>query len=114
MMNIEISPEAMKDIEKTKEYLSDDFGENVAKKNIKKLLKSISNLGINPDIGFSLQKQFGIECDYRCFYSTRNYIFFRIERDTVKVVRVLDERRDFLYVLFGIKTQLADDFWEDD
>jgi len=84
MMNVEISPEAMIDIENTNEYLLADFGENIAKKNMKKLLNSISALGMNPKIGFSLQEKFGIECDYRCFYSTKNYIFFRIERDTVK------------------------------
>jgi hypothetical protein len=32
-----------------------------------------------------------------------NYVFYRVEDDVVKIIRVLDARRDFLSILFGKK-----------
>ena len=42
-----------------------------------------------------------------------NYIFYRIEEKSVRVIRVLNEKRDFLYVFFGIRmsSEESEDYW---
>ncbi|MDD6192469.1 MAG: hypothetical protein PUB24_05260 [Lachnospiraceae bacterium] len=44
--------------------------------------------------------KYGIAYDYFIYVVKKNYVFYRIERDSVKIVRVLDWRRDFMKILF--------------
>jgi hypothetical protein len=41
----------------------------------------------------------------------KKFAFYRIEGENVRVIRVIDERRDIIYVLFGIKVVPDDDYW---
>ncbi len=56
---------------------------------------------------------YGIDCDYRYLYIAHNYLFYRIEENTVIVTEIFDEREDFMYKLFGITTTSQDslDYW---
>ena len=38
----------------------------------------------------------------------KNYVFYRIEEDYVRIIRVLNEREDFMRILFGIITTSED------
>jgi len=44
-----------------------------------------------------------------------NYIFYRIENDTVRVIRILNEKQDFLQILFGISSisEEGENYWGD-
>ena len=44
---------------------------------------------------------------------SHNYLFYRIEGDTVIIIEMFDEREDFMYQLFGISSisQESEDFW---
>lgn len=42
------------------------------------------------------------DTEYRYIYTNRNYAFYRIDDDVIRIIRVLDARRDFLNILFGI------------
>ena len=43
-----------------------------------------------------------IETDYKCLYTQKNYAFYRIEDEKIQIVRILSEKRDFMYILLGI------------
>jgi plasmid stabilization system protein ParE len=107
-MRIIFTPEALNDIENNKNYLLDEYGPQTAVKNIKKVLKSIRSLEQFPLQGSGVWEKYGIESDYRYIYTTRNYVFYRVSSDLVRVIRILDVRRDFLSILFGIN-DLTDD-----
>jgi len=107
-MRIIFTPEALNDIENIKNYLLDEYGPQTAVKNIKKVLKSIRSLEQFPLQGSGVWEKYGIESDYRYIYTTRNYVFYRVSSDSVRVIRILDVRRDFLSILFGIN-DLTDD-----
>lgn len=109
-MNLKIafSPEALKDLETIKGYLLTEFGTKTANDNIKKVIKSIKSLEKFPFKGPGVWERYGIESDYRYLYTTRNYVFYRVEENCVRIIRILDARRDFLNILFGIKTQTDD------
>ena len=45
----------------------------------------------------------------------KNYVFYRIEEDYVRIIRVLNEREDFMRILFGIITTSEDteEYWKE-
>ena len=61
-----------------------------------------------PDEGPSLEGLIMVSTDYRYLYIRPNYLFYRVEGNCVKIVRILNEQQDFLQILFGIAT-VADD-----
>lgn len=101
-MRIVFSPESVKDIEEIKDYLLARFGEGTAIRNIKKLVKEIKTLEKFPSKGSGILERYGIDSEYRYIYANKNYVFYRVEDDCIKIIRVLDARRDFLNILFGI------------
>ena len=112
-LRIEFSPEAANDIEEINKYLSAEFGVKTSTQNIKKVMKSIKSLGSLPLQGSGVWERYGIASDYRYIYANHNYVFYRVEKDSVKIIRILDARYDFINILFGIKTQ-TDDSYNDD
>ena len=96
-----------------KNYLSDSFGDDVAKKGIKSITDSAKKLGEYPEIGISLAETFDIDTDYRYLYINHNYLFYYVEADRVIVAEMFDEREDFMYKLFGINSESEEsiDYW---
>ena len=107
-LRIDFSPEAANDIEEINNYLTEEVGSKTSTQNIKKVMKSIRSLGRLPLQGSGVWERYGIASDYRYIYANHNYVFYRVEKDAVKIIRVLDARRDFINILFGIKTQTDD------
>ncbi len=116
MRKIDITPEAMNDLEGLKEHLTKEFGEKTEEKILKAMFKDMRRLERFPETDIKLFERFGVVTDYKCIYSNKNYVFYRIEDEFIKIIRILDVRRDFMYVLFGIHMISDDDedYWEDD
>ncbi len=101
MHKIEYSPEAIRDMLNIKNNVSLHCDDNIANDLIDKITDSIKNLGQYPFLGADLGKMLEIPTEYRYFYIEKNYIFYYIEKETVKIVRVINERQDFLRILFN-------------
>ncbi len=114
MKQLDMSPEALNDLQQTKAYIAVEYGEEFAKKILGNIMDSIGNLLAFPDAGISMFARYGIACDYLYIVSNRNYVFYRKEGECIRVIRVLNEKQDFMYNLFGIKTtsQETEDYWE--
>ena len=112
MYKLEYAPRAMDDLARVKEYITAQHGANVARKSLRRLTSSARRLEKFPEEGPGLEGMILVPTDYRYFYIRPNYLFYRIEGNYVKVVRVLNEQQDFLQILFGI-TAVADDEFED-
>lgn len=116
MMSVELSPEALNDLEILKEYLAKESDLRRAREVLKAILADLKMLGEYPDSGTrDLFKRFDIETEYAYLVTHKNYAFYRIEGNIVKIIRILDTRRDVIYTLFGIK--VVDDYseyWDED
>ena len=111
MKKIDLSPEALNDLAGLKEFLDSNFGEKIEKEILKGIISDLRSLGEYPDSGSrDMFKKYGIETDYAYLVTHKNYAFYRIEGNSVKIIRILDTRRDVIYTLFGIKT--VDDYNE--
>lgn len=104
MSTIQYSPMALNDLQQIKDYISDHWGEDVAKKVLKKMTSDVRRLEEYPVSGVDLGKIIDVPTDYRYLYSEKNYVFYRLELNTIKIVRVLNEQQDYLQQLFGIES----------
>ena len=82
---------------------------------LKKLDSRIQSLKQNEDIGISVKEMFGVETDYKVIYAAKNYIFYRIEESNIFIVNIYNEREDFMWKLFGIRTtsKETEEYWNE-
>ena len=112
---IRYSPEAYNDLESIKEYLDSEFGEKEEKKRLRAIINDLKRLQKYPETDIKLFERFGIITDYKCIYTNQNYAFYREEDEFIKVVRILDVRRDFMYILLGVHmtSDESEDYWDE-
>ena len=99
---IEVTNDARNDLRQIREYISVELGnENSASRTVGSIVKSIGSLRAMPEIVAPLSARVSIKTDYRYLVCGNYNVFYRIETDSVKIVRVLNARRNFMAVLFG-------------
>ena len=102
-MELYYTPKARNDLLQIKESNIEKFDdENLAKKILRKMTETVRQLITFPYLGQELSGITGIYTDYRCLFCEKNYVFYRIEADRVCVIRVLNERQDYMRILFGV------------
>ena len=79
-----------------KNYLARQFGTDKAKTGVKEITSTARQLERFPEEGLRLDELIGYPIDYRYLEVKPNYVFYRMEGDTVRVIRILSERQDFL------------------
>ena len=101
MAVLNVSPEALVDLQEIKKYITNDLGNpTAAKKTVAGITKSIRRLRKFPNSGSPLSAHVVIQTDYR-FLVYGNYLtFYRYNGKTVVVTRVLYGKRDYLAILF--------------
>lgn len=102
MLKIEYSPQALEDLKMLSEYLTSNWDELVSNRILKKIIGDVRRLEQFPLLGADLGKFINLPTDYRFLYSERNYIFYYLELDRVRIVRILNEKQDYVQLLFGI------------
>ena len=101
MAELRISPEAANDLREIRQYIAAQLDAPVAaQKLVSRILKSMRGLADFPESGPNLSSVLNIETDYR-FQVCGNYlIFYRVEKQTVYIVRILYGKRNYLKLLF--------------
>ena len=107
------TPKALEDLHGVKSYITKQFGAGKAKISVKEITTAARQLEIFPDEGRSLEELIDYPTDYHYLVVKPNYVFYRIECDTVRVIRILNENQDFLQILFGISSisEEGEDYW---
>ena len=108
MGKVEYSPKALEDLQKIKAYIIEDFGVDAAQKALAKITGSVRRLEEYPALGVDLGRMIDVPTEYMYIFVVRNYVFYRIEGNRVLIVRILDERQDFMQILFGIHTSFEE------
>ena len=102
MLKVEYIPKALEDLQYLQVYLSANRGENTANRIVKKITSEIRRLELYPFSGANLGKTINITTDYRYICSEKNYVFYRLEFDKILIIRVINERQNYLKQLFGV------------
>ena len=100
MIEIRFSPDALGDLQEIKGYITDDLQNATAAENtIRTIMDRIQQLIDFPDMGAPLSSVAQTQSDYRYLICGNYTAFYRHEKDTVFIVRVLYGRRDYMRVL---------------
>jgi len=102
MAEIKFSPEALADLKQTRTYISQELcNEQAAINTVSAIMNRIRMLADFPDSGAPLSSIVDIVANYRFLVCGNYTVFYRYERNTVYIVRVIYGRRDFMRILFG-------------
>ena len=104
MPKLMYTPRALEDLQLVKNYFARQFGTDKAKAGVKEITSTARRLERFLEEGPRLDELIGYPADYRYLVVKPNYVFYRIEGETVRVIRILSERQDFLQILFGISS----------
>ena len=100
MIALRFSPEALKDLDETWEYIATELcNPDAAESTVNAILDAVERLREHPYIGAPLNSISRIESDYRFVIAGHFLAFYRVWDGAVYVDRVLYERRDCLRIL---------------
>ncbi len=102
MAELRISPEAANDLQEIREYVTAQLGAPAAaQKLVSRILQSMRRLADFPESGPALSSVLNVETNYRFLVCENYLIFYRLEQQTIFIVRVLYGKRDYMKLLFG-------------
>lgn len=104
MAKVKYTPKALEDLQMVKSYIAGQFGTDIAKKGVQMITAAVRQLERFPEEGPRLQKLIDYPTEYHYLVVKQNYIFYRIEGDLVRIIRILNEKQDFLQILFGVSS----------
>ena len=100
-MKLKYTPEAIRDLQETKTYISKVLHNPKAAERItRNILNQCGRLKDHPNLGMSLSAKLDYETDLRYLICENHIAIYRIADDWIMVVRVLDGRTDYLRILF--------------
>lgn len=100
-MILRYTPEAIRDLQETKRYISKNLKNPKAAARItKSILDSCSHLKQHPKLSAALAGKIGRASDLRYLICENHIVFYQIDDDRISVARILDGRQDYLRILF--------------
>ena len=67
---------------------------------ITNIVDTISLLKDNPYLGPKMSDRFNIDTSLRYLIVSKQIVFYDINEDNIKIIRILDSRQDYLSLLF--------------
>ena len=101
-MILSYTPLARQDLHEIDDYIKNELANPQAAKNtVQRVLKGCSNLKANPKLGLDLALKIGQKTDLRYLIISNHIAVYRIEKNTIKVIRIRDGRTDYINYLFS-------------
>ena len=115
MYNVIYEREVQFKIASLKDELIEKQGEQKGLQTISDIVSSLDNLSIYPYIGKSIRDNYQVDCpeNWYIIYIKKNYFVFSITKADVIVLKMYNEKQDFIHELFGIETRSSDsiEYW---
>ena len=114
MKKIKYTQDAVDKLYVIKKDLVLHYGDKIAKEIIGNIMDAINGLKVYEKKGPLVERMFEVNCDYHYIVVSRNYVFYRIETDCIKIINIYNEKEDFMWQLFGVDTtsQESIDYWD--
>ena len=91
-------------------------GDNKGLKTFKKIVNTVDNLELFSNTGVPIKEKFDLNCpdNWYLLIVGQNYFIYSIT-DTINILKLYNEKEDFIYDLFGIsmRSQESMDYWGD-
>ena len=104
MFTVKITPQATEDLLEIKNYIENELKNPIAAHNtIKTIVETYENLSTIGGTGIPVERYVPFPTDYKFVLSNNYSIFYRIDGDIVRVIRIMYTKRDFVKILFEDK-----------
>lgn len=104
MKKVLYSPDVIGKITRDKAEYKSQVRCTTSNKIIKNILSVIKEIRTYENKGVSVASMTGIPCEYRMIFTEHNYVFYKIEKTAILIIDIYNEKEDFMWKLFGIKT----------
>lgn len=101
-LNTEYSPAAKNDLLLIHRQIEEKFGVKVSKDVLRRITAQIRRLEQFPLSGVYLGEEIHSITDYRYIFVEKNYVFYRFERESIKIIRVLNQKQNYIYHLNNV------------
>ena len=104
MFEVKVTPQAAEDLLEIKNYIENELQNPIAAHNtVLNIVETYENLSTLAEAGIPVERYVPFPTDYK-FILTNNYsIFYRIDGNIVRVIRILYSKRDFARILIEKK-----------
>lgn len=115
MKKVLYSPDVIEKLQEIKQNIRVKYGVQTSSKIIKNILSAIKEIRTYENKGGSVASMTGIPCEYRMIFTEHNYVFYKIEKTAILIIDIYNEKEDFMWKLFGIKTisDEIEDYWNE-
>lgn len=95
-LNTEYSPAAKSDLLLIHRQIEENYSIKVAKDVLHRITAQIRRLEQFPLSGVYLGEVIHSITDYRYIFVEKNYVYYRIERESIKIIRVLNQKQNYI------------------
>ena len=115
MKKIKYTPDAAEKLRALKKTISQTYGEERAVRVVGTITNAIRGLCEYEEKGPLVSEKFDVITDYRYLFVSKNYVFYRVEDEYIRIINLYHEKEDFMWQLFGIDTtpQETIDYWNE-
>lgn len=100
-MTIRYTPKSLEDLKEIQGYIEEVlYNQIAAKKIIGKIIKTCTFLKQQPYMGQLLEEKIGCPSEMRYVISDRYIIIYKIEKEYISIIRILDTRTNYMNILF--------------
>ena len=98
---LELTPKAVDDLNDIYHYITDDLQNlQAAVHTVESIIQKYELLADQPGIGTSLESVLHIPNKYRFLVSGNYLIFYTVDSSSVRIMRILYGKRDYIKILF--------------
>ena len=104
MYTVKVTPQAAEDLLEIKNYIENELKNPITAHNtVLNIVETYENLSTLAEAGIPVERYVHFPTDYK-FVMANNYsIFYRIDGNIVRVIRIMYSKRDFARILFEDK-----------
>lgn len=104
MFEIKVTPQAAEDLLEIKNYIENELQNPIAAHNtVLNIVETYENLSTITEAGIPVERYVPFPTDYKFVLANNYSIFYRIDGNIVRVIRIMYSKRDFVRILFEDK-----------
>ena len=104
MFEVKVTPQAAEDLLEIKNYIENELQNPIAAHNtVLNIVETYENLSSLAEAGIPVERYVPFPTDYKVVLTNNYSIFYRIDGNIVRVIRILYSKRDFARILFEKK-----------
>ena len=104
MFEVKVTPQAAEDLLEIKNYIENELQNPIAAHNtVLNIVETYENLSTLAEAGNPVERYVPFPTDYKFVLANNYSIFYRIDGNIVRVIRIMYSKRDFVRILFEDK-----------